>query len=459
MAGMRGRVVVLLLLLAMAVPQAKSLQDEIKIYLNQSEVATYQTVEMGQQRYIVVEVDGTPRLVFDMGAELVANASLLDEVLAEYYRKVESGTFTFRTAEDLNRTFAGTYAAFGRCNSTFVTDIEENYLWRDFKCWETGVGRACDSAIALRKALSKRLAALKPKMEALPLLMRQGETEGTFDSLSEVLVLANDSYQNASEFQQYYKYFFGKNLWDDPSCGLNPADLKAIVDAISPAINKKYVGAGANASALAQEAARRSDYSKVRALQVRGEEALDTLKLSAGEVKGRFAGYGFPTDAFDAKITKADRILVDLENSEGAAVAERQLNSLFSAIAEYNALKERNGLLLPSYSEMVSNVRQADSLLAEARVAGGGPDEALEAEMAALRQEISLANDALRRGEDVEAARIDQLSAQAASLKARAGGEEPPGLQFDWFVVIAAIIILAGAGAVWWFRIRRKGYY
>jgi hypothetical protein len=319
------------------------------------------------------------------------------------------------------------------------------------------VGKACDAGIALRKAVSSGMAALKPKMEALPGLMKTGDTKETFSALKATLELANRTYQNASAFNPYYQYFFGNYMADDADCGFDPGDVKAIADAISPVIQTQYIGQGANATALAQEASLRKDYSRIRGLQVKGEEAAESLRGSVAEAKARFAGYGFPADAFDAKIMKADRILADLESAGSAADAERQLNSLFNAVAETNAMKEKYAILLPLYSEMLSNVRQADALISEARTTDPGRADAMQKDLDELRRQITLANDALRKGEEIDAASIEKLNSQAAALKAGAGGESLQA--FDWFPVVAIAIIAAGAFAVYWFKIRRRGYY
>lgn len=453
-----GAIVILVVVAAAALGVgAKSLQDEIKAYLNKTEVATYQVVEVDQQRFVVVEVDGAARLVFDVQAELVTNASRLEEVLTEYYRKVESGSFTFRTAEELNKSFASSYAAFQKCNNTFVEFVENNYIWRDYKCWEPGVGKACESATALRKASSSGMTELKPLVEALPALMRKGDTEGTFEALRKTLLAANATYQNASAFNPYYRYFFGKYMQDDADCGFDAEDLKTIVGEISPVIQAQYVGQGTDAAALAQEASMRKEYSRVRGLQVKGEEAVEALKQAVAQAKARSSGYGFPTEGLDAKIAKAERILADLDAASTAAEAEKQLNSLYGAVAETNALKERHALLLPAYSEMLSNVRQADALISEARVSNAGAVDALEKELDEVRSQIIATNEALRKGEEVDAAQVEKLNARAAALKAKASGDA--SAQFDWFPVTAVFVIALGGFAVYWFKVRRRGYY
>lgn len=461
MHGMKGLIFLLFVVSIFSMPaEAKSLQDEIRAYLNKEEVASYQVVDFNNSRYIVVEVQGDPKLVFNVEAELVTDAKEIEEVLDAYYTQVEEGAFTTRAAEDMKEEFEDTFAAFQRCNATYYEFIETNYLWEGFRCVEPNVGRACDASTALRKALSRQFIQLKGSVDGLPNAMEKGATENTLNALRTMVRLSNETYENASAWDPYYKYFFGKRMVDDNECGLDPLRLKGMVDQIAPSIETRYVNQSTNASDLAQETVRRRDYSAIRGLQVRGEDAMDTARRSAAEVKSRFGGYGFPTETFDQELIQMERILLDLEAAQTPEEAEAHLNSLFSAVAEFNGLEAKYELLIPVYAELTENMRETDRLITDTKL-GYDYDEgalaALEEDLNLLKDEIGLQNELVRDGGSLEIETLEELNAKAVVLKIRAGGEEEsePFWWMDAFPILAIFIVALGVALVYLFKIRR----
>lgn len=451
----------LVLALLSAGAQAKSIQDEISAYLNPNEVASYSTVEVSGQRYVVVDVNGKPELAFNVQAELVTNETELRHVLDAYALQAGEGALTVDAAASFSALFNDTYASYQRCNKTFYDFVESNYVWSSFRCLEPAVGKACDSAFALRKDLDAGMRKLKPEMDNLPGYVGEGQVANAAQGMTDIVKYANASYANATAFDGFYKYFFGARMADDKDCGFDPQRLKEVVDRVGASVGLKITDVSANATGLAAEALRRKDNSDVRRLQVRGETALADTRKKLADIQSRYGQYNFPTDAFSAQLQKMERMLKDLEAANDTKSAEAQLNALFTGVADFNGLDAKYSLLIPSYAQIQSNVKDAQDAIAKEKLKydyDQGKIASLEEDVKAFQQEIDTANAELKLGANVDAAKIDDLNAKSSVLKARASGSalsSAPTVP-DWIWLVAAFVLALGGALFYLFRVRRR---
>ncbi|MFH1199847.1 MAG: hypothetical protein V1708_02150 [Candidatus Micrarchaeota archaeon] len=451
-------IVSVLFLASTALVAAKTIDEAVSEYRLKNESAEYATVSFGNQSYYFVKFDGNLSLVIGSDLKPVATPEALTVLLAQFYESTGKLGFSQSIADGLNVSFDTAFNQFKACNKTFYADVEDFFMWRDFKCVETGTGRICGIGFAYRKNLSDNFAALKLKVSPLISSWQEQEPAALNQTLAEIRDLSDALRVGMVSFDPLYKYFKGDTLKADPKCGYDNIHITKVYTAAKDAVAKGVTDVRGDADKLVIEYGKRKDVLAIKELSIKGKALVDEGRTAAAAFDAQYSTSALkkPYDALLAAYGELGNASTLGEANARYAEEEKKLKEL------KDTQKSLEPVILP-YRKTVATLENASISLSLAKTKftkDGATDSrvtAMEKEFTALSQSLENTKAEIDLGHYDNATKmLNGITAAAAKLEVRARTLPTSESEIDLTVVATIIVlVMAIAGLIYIFKIRK----
>ncbi len=278
------RVLLIVLVLAIAsaaLVSAKTVEEAISEYRFKNDTsADYATVTIENKTYYFVRFNDNLSIVLDKNLSAVSSEETLASLVKTFYENTGKLGFSENTAASMNVSFSTAFDAFKGCNKTFFDHVEDNFIWRDFRCVEFNTGIMCEIGFNYRKNLSANFLSLKAKIDGLTTGWTSMQPDALIQTLTQVRDLSDTVRVDANNWNAIYKYFRGDWMKDDAACGYDNNHVTQVNVYAKDAVAKGVMDISGEAAMLAKEYQRRQGAAKIKEIQNNAKALVDEgLKL------------------------------------------------------------------------------------------------------------------------------------------------------------------------------------